>query len=284
MKNPDETLKELAGKSADGILPEAESASEGFTKLYAIVARLRAEDGCPWDREQSPSSIRNNIIEEAYELVDAITEKDPDHVKEEIGDLLMLGTMTMYMYEQNSSFSAADVFNEAVDKLVRRHPHVFGDSDVATPEQVVLQWNEIKEGKEGRRKKDSILDDVPKHLPPLEKAYKLQKKAAKAGFDWPDSKGVWDKVDEEIGEVQEACEKDTRERLEEEMGDLLFTVVNLSRYHGIDPSLALQQANEKFSNRFHYVEKQLKQEGLVPDSAHVDRMEMLWNKAKQGNS
>jgi len=284
MKNQDDTLKILAGRSADTILNKAGPAAEGFRTLYTIVARLRAEDGCPWDREQSPSSIRNNIIEEAYELVEAITEKDPEHAKEEIGDLLMLGTMTMYMYEQDSLFSAADVFDEVAAKLVRRHPHVFGDSDAATPDQVVAQWNEIKEKKEGRRKKDSILDDVPKHLAPLEKAYKLQKKASKAGFDWPDSEGVWSKLDEEIAEVQEAVPGNDRDHLEEEMGDLLFTVVNLSRYHGIDPSLALQRANEKFTGRFYYVEKQLRQEGLVPDSAHAARMETLWDEAKKNES
>jgi len=284
MKNQDDTLKTIAGQSAGTILDKAGPAAEGFRKLYTIVARLRAEDGCPWDREQSPSSIRNNIIEEAYELVEAITEKDPEHAKEEIGDLLMLGTMTMYMYEQDSLFSAADVFDEVAAKLIRRHPHVFGDSDAATPDQVVAQWNEIKEKKEGRRKKDSILDDVPKHLAPLEKAYKLQKKASKAGFDWSDSGGVWSKLDEEIAEVQEAVPGNDRDHLEEEMGDLLFTVVNLSRYHGIDPSLALQRANEKFTGRFYYVEKQLKLEGLAPDSAHAARMETLWDEAKKNES
>ncbi|HOV93364.1 MAG TPA: nucleoside triphosphate pyrophosphohydrolase [Spirochaetales bacterium] len=303
MEDQKDTLRTLAGLNADAILTNAAPAAEGFKKLYTIVSRLRAQDGCPWDREQTPLSIRNNIIEEAYELVEAITAKDSEHTKEELGDLFMLATMTLSMYEQDGSLRASDVFDAVVAKLVRRHPHVFGDSDASTPDQVVAQWNEIKEKKEGRRKKDSILDDVPKHLPPLEKAYKIQKKAAKVGFDWADSKGVWDKLVEESKEVQEAASalptfstdapfwidapdspaaKDTQayDRLEQEMGDLLFTAVNLARFYKIDPSLALQRANEKFTERFHYIENQLKKDGTTPDPSLSQRMENLWDEAK----
>jgi len=293
-----DTLRTLAGLNADVILTAAAPAAEGFKKLYTIVARLRAQDGCPWDREQTPLSIRNNIIEEAYELVEAITSKDSEHTKEELGDLFMLATMTLSMYEQEGSFQASDVFDAVVAKLVRRHPHVFGDSDASTPDQVVAQWNEIKEKKEGRRKKDSILDDVPKHLPPLEKAYKIQKKAAKVGFDWTNSEGVWDKLTEESAEVKEAAaalpmfaadtsdsqavaDSQAYDRLEQEMGDLLFTAVNLARFYKIDPSLALQRANEKFTERFHYIENQLKKDGRTPDPSLSQSMESLWDEAKR---
>lgn len=280
MQNIIPPLADIAGQTSDTILPNATKTSEGFARLYTVIARLRAIDGCPWDREQSPSSIRNNIIEEAYELVEAITEKDADHVKEETGDLFMLATMVAYMYEQEGDFSTADALDSVSAKLVRRHPHVFGESDADTPDKVVAQWNEIKERQEGRRKKDSMLDEVPRHLPPLERAYKLQKKASKAGFDWTRREGVWDKVEEELQEARTASADLSEDELEEEMGDLLFSITNLARFQGIDPSLALQRANDKFSHRFRYVEKHMKERGLPLDSHHMAEMDALWNEAK----
>lgn len=275
--------EELAGQNAGTIVPASAKASEAFATLYTIVARLRAQDGCPWDREQTPSSIRNNIIEEAYELVEAITEKDADHTKEEAGDLFMLATMVAYMSEQDKTFSVADSLLSVSEKLVRRHPHVFGDSDVSTPDGVVEQWNQIKEQKEGRRKKDSLLDEVPRHLPPLERAYKLQKKASKVGFDWTESDAVWDKVEEELQEARTAMKAQSPEELEEEIGDLIFSITNLSRFLGIDPAIALQKTNEKFSHRFRQVEKRMKEEGLALSSEHMAKMDAFWDEAKQGH-
>jgi tetrapyrrole methylase family protein/MazG family protein len=160
------------------------AAEAAFGRLYSIVARLRAPDGCPWDREQTPASLRGSVIEEAYELVEAVDERDPRHVAEEAGDLYLLATMICYMSEQEGAFSVADSLAGIGAKLVRRHPHVFGEAVAATPDAVLKQWDEIKEKVEGRRGKDSLLDAVSRALPPLERAYKLQKKAAKAGFDW----------------------------------------------------------------------------------------------------
>ncbi len=274
---------ELAGESAAAIAPASLAAAESFATLYAIVARLRAPDGCPWDREQSPASIRDNIVEEAYELVEAITEKDSGHIREESGDLFMLATMTAYMYEQEGRFSVAEALDAVCEKLVRRHPHVFGESDADTPEAVVEQWNRIKEQKEGRRKKDSILDDVPRHLPPLERAFKLQKKAAKVGFDWTHSDFVWDKIEEELKEARAATSSTEGEALESEIGDLFFSVVNLSRFLGIDPAIALQRTNEKFSHRFRHVEKRMQEEGLPLGRAHMESMDAFWEEAKGRN-
>jgi len=275
------SLAELAGESAQTILPGARKAADSFERLYAIVARLRAPDGCPWDREQSIQSIRGNIVEEAYELVEAIGEKDIPHIREESGDLFLLAAMTAYMCEQDDSFTVADALDSVSEKLLRRHPHVFGDSVADTPDAVVEQWNKIKEQKEGRRKKDSLLDDMPRHLPPMERAYKLQKKVAKVGFDWKSSEPVWDKVEEELAEAREAMAKGSHEELESELGDLLFSLVNLSRSLGVDPGIALQRTNEKFSHRFRAVEKGMKAQGLPMSAEHMDSMDALWEKAKQ---
>lgn len=272
--------EELAGLEKKTIESAAASAAESFATLFTVVARLRAPDGCPWDREQSPSTIRNNIIEEAYELVEAISEKDLDHVREESGDLFMLATMTAYMYEQSGSFSVAQALDSVSEKLVRRHPHVFAEADADTPDAVVAQWNQIKEQKEGRRRRDSILDDVARHLPPLERAYKLQKKAAKAGFDWTRADGVWDKIEEELKEAREATSRLEGDELEEELGDLLFSVINLARFKGVDPAVALQRCNEKFSHRFRHVEKRMKEEGFALSAEHLELMDRYWNEAK----
>jgi tetrapyrrole methylase family protein/MazG family protein len=272
---------ELAGQSADAILPASKDAAESFATLYTIVARLRAQDGCPWDREQTPSSIRNNVIEEAYELVEAISENDPAHTREESGDLFMLATMVAYMFEQKKDFSVADSLDSVSEKLVRRHPHVFGDASADSPDAVVEQWNRIKEQKEGRRKKDSILDEVPRHLPPLERAYKIQKKAAKVGFDWNCVDSVWDKVEEEFRESREAFDSKQGDELESEIGDLLYSVINLSRFTGVDPALALQRTNDKFSRRFRHVESRMKEECLPMAKEHMEKMDAFWEEAKK---
>jgi len=281
------SLQIIAGKTSDRILPDADKTAEAFKLFYTVVARLRAPDGCPWDLEQTPSSIRGNIIEEAYELAEAITENDSPHMEEETGDLYLLATMVAYMSQQEERYTVADSLYEGARKLIRRHPHVFGESDVRSPDQVVQQWNEIKERVEGRRKKDSLLDEVHRHLPPLEKAYKLQKKAAKAGFDWQNSEDIWNKIEEELSELQEAraapgADASNRtDALEEEFGDLLFTVINASRLYGIDPSIALHRANEKFSRRFRHVEARMKEEHLTMSPEHMKEMDTFWNEAKR---
>ncbi len=280
------SLQTIAGQSHEQILPDAERTAEAFKLFYTVVARLRARDGCPWDLEQTPSSIRGNIIEEAYELAEAITENDSPHMKEETGDLYLLATMVAYMSQQEGRYTVADALYEGAQKLIRRHPHVFGEAEVESPDQVVQQWNEIKERVEGRRKKDSLLDEVHRHLPPLEKAYKLQKKAAKVGFDWKTSRDIWHKLEEELAELEHARTAseetpDVRDALEEEFGDLLFTVVNAARLYGVDPSIALHRANEKFSRRFRHVETRMKENHLAMCPEHMEQMDAFWNEAKR---
>ena len=285
--------------------PEASGPAEAFGRLYSIVARLRAPDGCPWDREQSPQSLRGSVVEEAYELVEAIDEGDAPHVAEEAGDLFLLATMICYMQEQKGSFSVVDSLAGLCDKLVRRHPHVFGAAVAETPDAVLKQWDEIKVNVEGRRRKDSVLDAVSRALPPLERAYKLQKKAAKAGFDWARAGDVWAKAREELLEAEQACETlaagggtargeanaeandgdkageaVSRAALEEELGDLLFSAVNLSRFLGVDPAIALHAANEKFSRRFRRVEKRMAASGQEMTAANMALMDGYWDEAK----
>jgi tetrapyrrole methylase family protein / MazG family protein len=265
---------------------EKDLAAEAFGRLYSIVARLRAPDGCPWDREQTPSSLRGSVVEEAYELVEAIDEGDAPHVAEEAGDLFLLATMISYMHEEGGAFSVAEALGRVCDKLVRRHPHVFGDAEARTSEAVLKQWEEIKEKVEGRRKKDSVLDAVSRALPPLERAYKLQKKAAKSGFDWTEASSVWAKAREELAEAEEACEASAasgdRAALEEELGDLLFSAVNLSRFLEVDPAIALHAANEKFSRRFREVERRMAEAGVAMSAESMEAMDAFWDAAKAG--
>ena len=267
--------------------PSHEHTQEAFGELYRIIQTLRGPGGCPWDREQSPESLRGSLIEETYECIEAIDTKSTAHIREELGDLFLLVTMIAYMHEQEGFFSVAETLEEIGAKLVRRHPHVFGESDARTTAEVLDQWARIKVEQEGRTPKDSILDEVSRALPPLERAYKLQKKAAKAGFDWPQLEGVWEKIHEEEEEVRRAIvhyEKistpEHQSHLEEELGDLLFAVVNLCRYVKVDPSVALQRANIKFSERFKAVEQGMKTLGLPMQQEHLATMDRLWNEAK----
>lgn len=304
-------LVALAGENHAAIIPPASAAAEAFGRLYAIVARLRAPDGCPWDREQTPASLRGNIVEEAYELVEAIDENDPLHIAEEAGDLFLLASMVAYMTEEAGNSSVRNALDGVSEKLVRRHPHVFGEADADTPDKVVAQWNDIKEKVEGRRRKDSLIDGVSRALPPLERAYKIQKKVARVGFEWETTGETWDKVTEEIGEAREACEAiataqaklDTADPannitlagpdlepekahalLEGEIGDILFSVINVARRYKVDPTLALGRTVEKFSRRFRHVEKRMAQTGLPMETGRLREMDSFWNEAKQGEA
>ena len=252
-----------------------------FKMLYDIVTRLRAPDGCPWDREQNPDSLRGDLIEETYECIEAIDEKDPAHIREELGDIFLLATMLSYMHEEEGLFSVADVLQTVSEKLVRRHPHVFGEAKVKDSAEVLNNWAKIKVEQEGRKPKDSVLDEVSAGLPPLDRAWKLQKKAAKAGFDWPHIEGVIEKIREELDEAVEAVNSTADEKIEEELGDLLFSVVNLCRYLKVEPSAALRRTNSKFINRFTYMEKKMKETGQEMKQENLDAMDQYWNEAKK---
>jgi len=273
-------------------IPGIQSEAEEFKKFYDIVVRLRAPDGCPWDREQTPLTLRSDLIEETYECIEAIDEQDPSHVKEELGDIFLLTTLIAYIHEQAGFFSVAEMLADASEKYIRRHPHVFTEalSNIGTAE-VLQNWEKIKVEQEGRKPKESVLDEVNRGLPPLDRAWKLQKKAAKAGFDWPDAAGVIAKVKEELEEVEEAIANSTitsnnladgrvADALEGELGDLLFSVVNLCRFFDTEPSLALQRTNSKFTERFKYVEKHMKENSQEMKAQNLEEMDQYWNEAK----
>jgi tetrapyrrole methylase family protein/MazG family protein len=254
--------------------------NESFKALYDVVAKLRSPDGCPWDREQTPSTLRGDLIEETYECIQAIDEKNPAHIAEELGDIFLLATMLSYMHEEDGVFTVDQVLNGITEKLIRRHPHVFSDVKLKDSTEVLDNWAKIKIEQEGRKPKDSILDEVSSGLPPLDKANKLQKKAAKAGFDWPNIEGVFDKIKEELEEVRDAANDVAHNKLEEELGDLLFSVVNLCRYLNIEPSLALQRTNSKFVDRYKIVEKRMKESGHQMNKDNLELMEKFWNETK----
>jgi tetrapyrrole methylase family protein/MazG family protein len=258
----------------------------GFDRLLDIVRRLRAPDGCPWDLAQDPGTLRGNLIEEAYEAISAIEESDDENLREELGDLLLVATMIAYMKEQEGRFRVAEVLEHICAKLVRRHPHVFGGPRKDTPGEVLEQWNHIKENVEGKKTKHSALERVPRTLPPLERAYEIQQKVAKVGFDWAEAGPVWEKMQEELAELREAHERQDPLRVEAELGDLLFTAVNLGRLLGVDPTLALNGTNQKFIARFQELEARLQSLGLKPQEAGLERMDAIWNqiKAQDGRS
>ena len=255
------------------------SVSDEFLKLYDIVCRLRAPDGCPWDRKQTTRSLSSHLLEEVYETIEAIDAGGSQDVQEELGDVYLLVTMLGVIYEENGAFTVADALSIICEKLIRRHPHVFGESAVTTPDEVVDQWNQIKVQVEGRRPKDLLLDSVSNALPSLERADKLQKQAAKVGFDWPDLAGVMEKLREEIGEVESEILKPhpNSEAVEEEIGDLLFSAVNVARFVGVNPSIVLHRANQKFFKRFGTIETQLKARGISLEDATLEQMEEIWN-------
>jgi tetrapyrrole methylase family protein/MazG family protein len=270
---------------------------QAFQELCDIVARLRAPDGCPWDREQTPISLRGDLIEETYECVEAIDQKDPAHIREELGDLYLLVTMLSYMHQEEGSFTISDVLATVSEKLIRRHPHVFGEVRVKDSAEVLENWARIKVEQEGRTPKNSLLDGVSRALPPLDRAYKLQKKAAKAGFDWSAVKDVVGKITEELGEVTDALTlaeapeeaaadkgpagaSPYQDAVEAELGDLLFSVINLCRFLKVEPSVALQRTNVKFVERFKYMEKRMKETGVELRGENLAVMDRYWEEAK----
>jgi tetrapyrrole methylase family protein/MazG family protein len=252
-----------------------------FRRLFDIVKILRGPKGCPWDKEQTPYTIRTNLIEEAYECISAIEEADDQNLEEELGDLFLVATMIAYMKEEEGRFGITDSLRHICNKLIRRHPHVFGDAKKDTPDEVIEQWDHIKDHVEGKKHKDSVLERVPRTLPPLERAFEIQKKVSKVGFDWAYTAPVWNKLAEEIEELKNARESGDTRKVEQEVGDLLFTVVNLSRLMNIDPTLALNGTNQKFMARFRELEAKLKEQDLRPEDTDLQTMDRIWEQIKE---
>ena len=260
---------------------EAEAA---FTELLEIMARLRAPDGCPWDREQDFSSLRRYIVEEAYELVEAIEGEGKRDILEECGDLLLQVVFVSQIASELGLFSIRDVLGAISNKLVKRHPHVFGETNVADSEEVMRNWEVIKTGEKKENGIDSsILSGIPRSMPSLLKAYRIQERAAKFGFDWPagDRTPVLGKVKEELREVEAAMMEEDTQQVGEEIGDLFFALVNLSRHWGINPEEALQKASGKFSSRFRLVERCVLDSGKPWKDFSLDELDDFWEKAKQ---
>lgn len=257
-----------------------------FTDFVQIVKRLRKE--CPWDREQTNDSIKANTIEEAYEVVEAIDHKNYDELRKELGDLLLHVVFHTQIAEEQNHFNIDDVIDSIQEKLIRRHPHVFGEVQVSDSNEVKKNWEEIKLS-EGR---ESVLDGVPHNLPALQRAHRLQEKAAKVGFDWEKKEDVWKKVIEEIEEMHEieniksknADSKISEElhlKLEKEVGDVFFAMVNYARFLNINPEDALRRTNEKFINRFNYVQKKVKETGKAINESNLEEMDKFWNESKK---
>ncbi|MDX2151495.1 MAG: nucleoside triphosphate pyrophosphohydrolase [Bryobacteraceae bacterium] len=245
------------------------------------MARLRAPDGCPWDREQTFDSIKQYTLEETYEVLDAIERRDWEHLSEELGDFLLQAVFYSQMAAEAGLFRVDDALDAIAEKLVRRHPHVFEDAIAKTPDDVKKRWDEIKAEEKKGKAAGGLLDGVPKVLPALMEAQQLTDKAARVGFDWRTAEEVIAKLHEELGELAEARVGDSREKLQGEIGDLLFVLVNLSRFLKIDAEQALRGTNAKFRRRFGYVEQELAKRGTAPAAATIDEMEALWQEAKR---
>ena len=250
--------------------------------LLAIMARLRdPKTGCPWDVEQTFATIAPYTVEEAYEVADAIERKDMAQLKDELGDLLFQVVFHARMAEEAGTFSFGDVVQAVTDKMIRRHPHVFGDADVKTADAQTAAWEEHKR-KERLEKGGGLMDDVPVTFPALTRAFKLQKRAASIGFDWSERQGILDKITEEIGELEEAYTAGApREKLQDELGDILFVIANLARFHGVQPEEALRGTNTKFIRRFAHIERHARNSGRSLTELTLEEMEELWQAAKQ---
>lgn len=246
-----------------------------FYKLVDIMKKLRAPDGCPWDREQTIESLKPYLLEETYETLEAM-DIGGEELKGELGDLLLNIIFQSLIKEEEGEFTIDDVAKKVSEKLIRRHPHIFADVEVEGTKDVMRNWEEIKKKEKEHRERKSVLDGIPKVYPPLAKAYKLQAKAAKVGFDWEDEVGALNKLEEELGEMKEAYEKNDRENLKEEIGDVVFTLVNIARKLDIDIVDSVMKTNNKFESRFRYVE-----DNCDLGKSTLEEMDRLWDEAKK---
>ena len=248
-------------------------------ELIKIMSALRGEKGCPWDREQTMESLKPFIVEEAYEVLEAIDEKDTEHVMEELGDLLFQIVFQCQIAKEKGDFDMADVIEKIGRKMIARHPHVFGDADYKTTAEVLVHW-EAQKKREGKQR-ESLLEGVPKTLPSLLRAHRLQDRAARVGFDWDKVEDVMKKLDEEIGEFKEAMENKKEDAIEEELGDVLFMLVNISRSIGVNPEDALRKTISKFISRFRYIEMAAADSGRTLSDMSLAEMDALWDEAKK---
>ena len=249
--------------------------------LIALMAKLRGSDGCPWDRKQTTESLKPFLVEECYEVIDALDEGSPDKVKEELGDLLFQIIFHARIAEEQGQFSMYDVIAANIEKMTRRHPHVFGDAKLSTDKEVLSNWEEIKKKEKGYEDRKSILEGIPRHLPSLLRAHSIQERAARVGFDWSRLDDALPKLDEEIAEFKESLKKEDAAGIEEELGDIFFMLVNISRFLGVNPEDALRKTISKFIQRFRYIEEHAADAGRSLNDMTLDEMEALWQESKQ---
>lgn len=254
-----------------------DSKLQATARVLEVMDTLRGQ--CPWDREQTFASLRNNTIEEAFELTDAITDGNMEGIKEELGDVLLHVVFYSKMADEQGEFNFADVCNALCDKLIYRHPHIYGDVLAETPEAVKQNWEALKLRKKAR--KSGILGGVPRSLPAMVKAYRIGEKAASAGFDWEQKEDVWDKVREEVSEVEAEFKSGDREALEGEIGDLFFSLINACRLYGIDPENALERTNKKFIKRFNHVEARVAEQNKALSEVSLEQLEVYWQETKR---
>jgi MazG family protein len=264
-------------------MPSESNAGAKFQRLIAIMARLRAPGGCPWDREQTFDSIKPYTLEETYEVLDAIERRDWPGLAEELGDYILQAIFYARMAEEQALFGIEDALDAINRKLVRRHPHVFGDEQAATPGDVKRIWGEVKAAEKQDRGPGGggLLSGVPRALPALVEAAQIASRAAGVGFDWENPEQVIEKLHEELGEFDEARRKASQDELEGEIGDILFVIVNLARFVKVDPEQALRRTNAKFRRRWSYIERKLAEDGKTPAESAVAEMEALWQEAKR---
>src|ERR1041385_4942805 len=260
-----------------------ESAGEKFQKLVGIMARLRGPGGCPWDREQTFDTIKPYTLEETYEVLDAIDRRDWNNLAEELGDFMLQAVFFAQMASEQQLFGIGDALDAINQKLLRRHPHVFGEQSAETAGDVKRIWGEIKaaEKREKGKPAETLLEGVPRSLPALVEAQQITSRAAGAGFDWENPEQVIEKLHEELAEFDEARRGAAQDELEDELGDLLFVLVNLARFVKVDPEQALRKTNAKFRRRFGYIERKLAERGKKPADSNIEEMEALWQEAKQ---
>jgi len=256
------------------------SSGEGFARLVEIMARLRGPGGCPWDREQTHESLKPFLVEETYEVLEAIDEGEPGKVREELGDLLFQVVFHARLAEEEGRYDIDGVLEGIEKKMIRRHPHVFGDKELTSSAEVLADWETMKKLEDGYRTRKSILDGVPRELPALIRAHRLQERAARVGFDWEKVEDVKAKLDEEVAEFKDTLEKGDRSLMEDELGDIFFALVNIARFIGVNPEDALRKTISKFISRFQYIEERAAESGRELAGMTLDEMDALWEESK----
>jgi len=255
-------------------------AGEKFAELLDIMAQLRGAHGCPWDKEQSHVSLRSFLLEECHELLEALEDGDPVKIREELGDVLHQIVFHCQIAGEIGSFAAEDVVGDLRDKMVRRHPHVFSGDPLSDSDVVLKRWAETKANEKDGQNPNSVLGNLPKSMPALARAQTITERASQVGFDWPSIAPVWHKVEEELAELKTAFAAGEKQRTAEELGDVIFSLVNLSRFFGIRAEDALSQATQRFIKRFHHIERRLREAGTTPAASSLEAMDRLWDEAK----